>query len=282
MGNYELLENGDTRATTDKQSDSWVNWALNLVNLRQITKNIKLQSKMTGVCSFQIFTDLDSVVTDSYNQLDETARISENMDPLLEFINQTDELKTTLETIQDDAIELNTANSELEGNLTVIQGDIISNITDSSCADVACIEMIWRVGNLTVSNYTVIAAGLQPLITGLDNSDVGLVFNLLSQGNADFKDIVSNINDSVSEDIEKAREASDDVAVEIEEELDKVTKDLTDVGFADMADDLRDISKDDMKLPATITFWVFTGFAIIIALIVLLTWLGKSNHPYNQ
>ncbi len=220
---------------------------------------------------------MDNIVTDSYNQLDEDAGISENMYPLLEFTNQTEELKSNLTEIKIEAGYLDANNTDLGNSLDPIKIAIRNNIIAASCTSDECELMKERADNLTVNNYALIAPGLEPLIDGLDEPEVTAVFELLSTGFQEFKDIVSNINNSVSQDIEKARDASDEVAVKIEDELDNVTEDLTDVGFADLAGDLREISKDDMELPATITFWVFTGFAIIIALIVLLTWLGMDK-----
>ncbi len=203
------------------------------------------------------------------------------MDPLLEFTNQTDELRDNLINIQNEALNLHNETLELQGNLTAIIADIKNDLTACS-GNPDCSEMRDRVNNLTVSDYSNISSGLEPLIQGLQVSAIDDLYPLLSGGYDSFKAIVANINSSVSDNIDDARDASDEVAVKIEDELDKVTEDLTDVGFADLADDLREISKDDMELPATITFWVFTGFAIIIALIVLLTWLGMNKDiPFH-
>ena len=64
------------------------------------------------------------------------------------------------------------------------------------------------------------------------------------------------------------------MVVTIKDELNKVEEDVGSVDFDGVGDDLREISNDDMNFSAYVTFWSLVGFASVLALIVLLTYLG--------
>ena len=221
----------------------------------------------------QIFDRLDNVVTDSYNKLDEEVGISRNMDPLLAFTGQMQNLSGTLTEVQRDADTLQRNVEDLSVDIETLKQNITSEL--SSCSDEVCINMTERVNKTVVDvNYTDITSGYNVTMAGLQ---VAIQENLnfkLEVGYNSFKSIVDNVNQSVSGEIESARDAADEIAGTIGKELDNVEEDIGTVDFAGGADSLREVSQDDMELPAYITFWSFAGIASILALIVLLTYLG--------
>ena len=77
---------------------------------------------------FQIFIILDSVVNKSYTELDKTAEITANLEPLLEFTQQMSDLNATLTNVQNNVNILQTSITALDMELDQITSDIIADI----------------------------------------------------------------------------------------------------------------------------------------------------------
>ena len=223
---------------------------------------------------FQIFGILDSVVNTSYTELDNATGITANLEPLLEFTHQMPDLNATLSNVQYNVDILQPNITYLDEELERITTTIIEDI-EGSCSTAECNETIVKVYNTRVNvNFTSFENIYRGILLVLDEAiNVNLSSNL-ENGYEQFKAIVTNVEQEVNDDIEAAKNASDEVVLTIQDELNKVEEDVGSVDFRGVGDDLREISNDDMEFPAYVTFWSLVGFASVLALIVLLTYLG--------
>ncbi len=196
------------------------------------------------------------------------------MEPLLNFTRQMEYLKTTLTQVQDNATQLQADVENLETNLTALVREISGNITNS-CSTTECNATAAKVSNTTVAvNYSSIETDYNPLIQLLDDAVASGLSKTLQEGYDNFTEIVDKVDLAVGDEIAKARVEVNEVVNDISEELDDVAGDLEEIGFRDMAKDLRDVSAEDTQLPAEITFWSMVGVSSVLALIVLLTFFG--------
>ena len=196
------------------------------------------------------------------------------MEPLLNFTSQMQNLSDTLAQVQSDATNLQANVTDLTTELDSLTQNIISEL-QINCSGSVCEDVIKRVNNTVVDvNYTDIETGYEIIINFLNGAVQADLDGKLSAGYSNFTAIVATVNESVTSEIDLARQAANDVAATIGDELDKVEDDIGSVDFSESADGLREISEDDMELPAYITFWSFVGIASTLALIVLLTYLG--------
>ncbi len=217
---------------------------------------------------------MDQIVNKSFEELDAEAGISANMDPLLDFTGQMGELNSTLTQVQDNATALQAQVDNLSTNLTVLKRDIVSLIS-KNCSEEVCTEMVDNVKNVNVSvDYTSIQTGYVTTIPILEKAAEDGLDGKLRNGYDEFKAIPGNVSKDVSDDINDAREEADNVAAEITRELDNVVDDIGDVDFAGVGHDMREVSDDDMEFAASVTFWSLAGLAGVVALIVLLTYMG--------
>ena len=201
------------------------------------------------------------------------SRHIEEYGSFMEFTGQMDKLNDTLTEVQNNATDLQTAVTNLTmqlENLTECITWVISN-----CSDPNCTMMIDRVNSTSVDvSYTNIESGYIDITKILNKAIQCNLSGALESGYSNFKLIITEVDESVSDEIEVARDASFEVAVSIREELDRVEEDVTGVDFAGISADLRVVSEDDMELPAYIIFWSLVSIASVLALIVLLTYVG--------
>ena len=223
---------------------------------------------------FQVFLILDTVVNSSYTELDNITGITANLEPLLEFTKQMPDLNATLSNVQSNVNILQTNITDLDKELEIITDEIITAI-ETNCSTLECIAMMAKVNNTRVnvnfSNFENIYIGILWVLQ--EAIEANLSSNL-ENGYEQFQEIITTVEGQVSADIDAARNASDDVVVTIKDELNKVEEDVGSVDFDGVGDDLREISNDDMEFPAYVIFWSLVGFASVLALIVLLTYLG--------
>ena len=224
---------------------------------------------------FQVFLILDTVVNSSYTELDTITGITANLEPLLEFTQQMPHLNATLSNVQSNVNILQTNITDLDMELETITDEIITAIETNCSTTQECIDMMAKVNNASVNvNFSNFDNIYSDILLGLQVAIETNLSSNLENGYEQFQEIIITVDSEVSADIDAARNASDDVVVTIKDELNKVEEDVGSVDFDGVGDDLREISNDDMEFPAYVTFWSLVGFASVLALIVLLTYLG--------
>ena len=221
-----------------------------------------------------MFEKLEGVVTESYNKLDSEAGITDNMKPLLGFTSQMSFMFTALTNAKSNASYLQIQVNSLESNLENVTTLIEISINASCAPDPECIDMVARVNNVSIAvNYSSISGAFDPLIGELSAAINVDLHEKLEAGYSEFNDIIGEVNSSVIDEINDARQKADDVAQTISNELDNIQDEMDSIGFNGTVQDLQDVS-DDIKEPADYTRYGMTGIAILLLLIVLFSYLG--------
>ena len=213
------------------------------------------------------------MVTESYNELDTTAGISENMKPLLSFSSNILFIYTALDKATANATDLQNQVNTLETNLTTVKTNI-ENAIMSNCSDPDCIEMVTTVKNVNVTvDYTNISNAFTPLIGALH---IAIARNLdveLEAGYNEFQAIVNDVNNSVNGQITEARQAAEQVGRDISVELDNIQGEMDSIDFNETVQDIQDVT-DVIKEPTDYALYGMGGLAGLILLIVLFGYLG--------
>ena len=218
----------------------------------------------------QVFVKLAGVVTESYDELDSQAKISANMEPLIDFTDQMPFLESGLTNVEANVTDLDSSVSQLEIRLNVVK---IVTIQKISCSVPDCLDMIDQVNNTVVTaDYTSLPGSFQNFIILLQaiTNDLN---GTLNDGYSEFKNVVNEVNQTVSDDINSARNASQEVAVEISQELQNIERELNSIDFNGSAQNFEEL-QDDMKDPADYALYGMTGIAGLLLIIVLFGFLG--------
>ena len=218
----------------------------------------------------QVFVKLAGVVTESYDELDSQAKISANMEPLIDFTDQMPFLESGLTNVEANVTDLDSSVSQLENLLNAVK---IVTIQKINCSVPDCLDMIDQVNNTVVTaDYTGIPGSFQNFIILLEaiTSDLN---GTLNDGYSEFKNIVDEVNQTVSGEINSARNASQEVAVEISQELQNIERELNSIDFNGSAHNFEEL-QDDMKDPADYALYGMTGIAGLLLIIVLFGFLG--------
>ena len=219
----------------------------------------------------QVFVNLEGVVTESYEELDSQAKISANMEPLIDFADHMPFLRSGLRNVEDNVTDLNSSIPLLESGLNAVKPIIIWKI--SNCSDEDCLVMIDKVNNTVVTaDYTGIQT-FEPFIIVLGEAIDNNLTGTLNSGYSQFKDIVNEVNQTVNNQIADAKKESQNVAVEISQELQTIESELDSIDFNGSAHNFEEL-QDDVKDPADYALYGMTGIAGLLLIIVLFGVLG--------
>ncbi len=221
----------------------------------------------------QVFSEFDAIVTNAYDELDNQAGISKNMDPLLEFAENMPFMSSALSNAKTNASVFQSQADSLNSSLEEVASNVTSILT-TGCGSPECSDMLTRMSNLAVVvNYTGIENSFTRFIAALDNATRGDLSGELNTGYDSFKSVVQQVNNSVFQEIESSRRAAEQVGDDIEKELNNIENDLEDIDFSGVSEDMESLS-DDVKEPVNYAFYGMSGLSGLVLLIVLFTYLG--------
>ena len=218
--------------------------------------------------------NLQGVVTKSYEELDSQAKISANMEPLIDFADHMRFLRSGLTNVESNITDLDFRINQLENDLDSVKNATIVKISTGSCNGSECGSMIDEVRDTVVTaNYTGIPRSFQRFITLLDEAILYGLAGALNHGYNEFKNIVEEVNQTVNDEITSARNASQNVAVEISQELQIIESELDSIDFNGTTHNFEEL-QDDVKDPADYALYGMTGIAGLLLIIVLFGVLG--------